>query len=99
MLTEHEVTKADRAMIIDSQPDSAGQSDVALDSRIAEQAAMATNMAYKRAKKLSCTVVVSKNGYIIAELPDGTEKRLGVSRRRRVVAGVPIRIHGIQPDL
>lgn len=98
MLTEQKVIKADRAMIT-TQADSANQSDLALDSRIAEQAAMATNMAYMRAKKLSCTVVVSKNGYIVAELPDGSEKRLGVSRRRRVEAGVPINIRRIQPGL
>lgn len=59
---------------------------------LAERASMATNMAYMRAKKLSCTVVVSKGGYIVEERPDGSEKVLGVSTRRKVLAGVPISI-------
>ena len=60
-------------MTNDSLDDSTDRSDLAFHSQIAELAAMATNMAYMRAKKLSCTVVVSKNGYIVAELPDACE--------------------------
>jgi len=61
---------------------------------LAERASMATNMAYMRAKKLSCIVVVSKGGYIVEERPDGSEKILAVSTRKKVVAGVPINIRG-----
>ncbi|MEH6672391.1 hypothetical protein [Halopseudomonas sp.] len=68
--------------------------DLEADEWLAERASMATNMAYRRAKKLSCTVVVSKGGYIVEEQPDGSEKILGVSTRRKVVAGVPISILG-----
>lgn len=64
--------------------------DLELDSWIAERASMATNMAYRRAKAISCTVVVSKDGYIVAELPDGTERIIGISRRRKVQAGIPL---------
>lgn len=70
------------------------EADLELEAGLAERASMATNMAYMRAKKLSCTVVVSKGGYIIEERPDGSEKILGVSARRKVVAGVPISIQG-----
>ncbi len=95
MLAEVKVISwEDRAMTNDSLDDSTDRSDLAFHSQIAELAAMATNMAYMRAKKLSCTVVVSKNGYIVAELPDGSEKRLGVSKRARVRAGVPINVRG-----
>ncbi|WP_415054884.1 hypothetical protein [Halopseudomonas sp.] len=58
----------------------------------AERAAMATNMAYLRAKAQLQTVVISKNGYIVAEFPDGTEETLGVSKRRRVQAGVAVNL-------
>lgn len=70
----------------------AEQVDSEADEWLAERASMATSMAYMRAKKLSCTVVVSKGGYIVEERPDGSEKVLGVSTRRKVVAGVPISI-------
>lgn len=63
--------------------------DLELDSWIAERASMATNMAYRRAKAIPCTVVVSKNGHIVAELADGTEKIIGISKRSKVQAGVP----------
>jgi hypothetical protein len=62
------------------------------DGHIAEQASMATNMAYMRAKTISQTVVVSKNGYIVAESSDGSEVKLGESKRRRVQAGVAVNL-------
>jgi len=70
------------------------EADLELEAGLAERASMATNMAYMRAKKLSCTVVVSKGGYIVEERPDGSIKILGVSKRRKVIAGVPISIRG-----
>lgn len=79
-------------MIDDVQKPSEDEADLELEAGIAERASMATNMAYMRAKKLSCTVVVSKGGYIVEERPDGSEKILGVSTRRKVVAGEPISI-------
>ncbi len=79
-------------MIDDIQKPSEDEADLELEAGIAERACMATNMAYKRAKKASCTVLVSKGGYIVAEFPDGSEKTLGVSKRRKVVAGVPVSI-------
>lgn len=50
--------------------------DLEVDEWLAERASMATNMAYMRAKKLSCAVVVSKAGYIVEEHPDGSERIL-----------------------
>ncbi|PKM29041.1 MAG: hypothetical protein CVV07_12115 [Gammaproteobacteria bacterium HGW-Gammaproteobacteria-11] len=79
-------------MIDDVQKPSEDEADSELEAGIAERASMATNMAYLRAKKLYCTVVVSKGGYVVEERPDGSEKILGVSTRRKVLAGVPISI-------
>ena len=73
----------------ESQPENA---DEPPDFWFAERAAMATNMAYLRAKAQLQTVVISKNGYIVAEFPDGTEETLGVSKRRRVQAGVAVNL-------
>tara|TARA_R110001606_G_C15399891_1_gene652734 strand:+ start:6342 stop:6596 length:255 start_codon:yes stop_codon:yes gene_type:complete len=70
------------------------EADLELEAGFAERASMATNMAYMRAKKLSCTVVVSKGGYIVEERSDGSEKILGVSTRRKVAAGVSVSIRG-----
>ncbi|MBL4611655.1 MAG: hypothetical protein JKY58_13275 [Pseudomonas sp.] len=81
-------------MIDDIQKPSEDEADLELEAGIAERASMATNMAYMRAKKLSCIVVVSKGGYIVEERPDGSEKILAVSTRKKVVAGVPINIRG-----
>ena len=79
-------------MIDDVRKPSEDEADLELEAGIAERASMATNMAYMRAKRLSCTVVVSKGGYIVEERPDGSERILGVSTRSKVVAGVPISI-------
>lgn len=68
---------------------SSSKVDLELDSWIAERASMATNMAYRRAKANSCTVVVSKGGHIVAEHPDGTEMIIGTSKRTKVPIGVP----------
>tara|TARA_R110000868_G_scaffold357323_2_gene618783 strand:+ start:1507 stop:1767 length:261 start_codon:yes stop_codon:yes gene_type:complete len=73
----------------ESQPENV---DEPLECWFAERAAMTTNMAYRRAKAQLQTVVISKNGYIVAEFPDGTEEALGVSKRRRVQAGVAVNL-------
>ena len=73
----------------ESQPENA---DEPPDFWFVERAAMATNMAYLRAKAQLQTVVISKNGYIVAEFPDGTEETLGVSKRSRVQAGVAVNL-------
>ena len=62
-----------RAMNHEFQDLSDDKADPALGSWIAERASMATNMAYRRAKAMSCIVVVSRGGHIIVELPDGTK--------------------------
>lgn len=72
--------------------DKSSKASYSEDARIAEQASMATNMAYLKAKSNSYTVVVSKNGFIVEERSDGTEVKLCQSKRRRVKAGVPINV-------
>lgn len=81
-------------MVSDRQKSRTEKVDLEAHEWLAERASMATNMAYMRAKKLSCAVVVSKAGYIVEEHPDGSERILGVSARRKVVAGVPLKAVG-----
>jgi len=60
-----------------------------LEDQIPFKASMATKQTYQRARSSGQTVVVSRNGMIIAELPDGTQRVLGLSKpRRKVKAGV-----------
>ncbi|MCQ4260593.1 hypothetical protein [Stutzerimonas stutzeri] len=60
-----------------------------LEAQIPLMASIATRQAYQRAKSTGQTVVVSRNGFIVAELADGSEQILGVSQpRRKVKAGV-----------
>lgn len=60
-----------------------------LEEQIPLKASMATRQAYQRAKSSGQTVVVSRAGLIVAELADGTEQILGLSKpRRKVKAGV-----------
>ena len=64
-----------------------------LEAQIPALAAMATKMAYDRAKQAGHTVVVSKGGFIVAEHPDGTERTIAACKpTRKVTAGVPFTI-------
>ena len=64
-----------------------------LEAQIPALAAMATRMAYDRAKQTGNTLVVSKGGLIVAEYPDGTERTIAVCKpKRKVTAGVPFTI-------
>lgn len=81
-------------MVSERQKSRTEKIDLEADEWLAERASMATNVAYLRAKNLSCVVVVSKAGYIVEEHPDGSERILGVSTRRKVVAGVPLKAVG-----
>lgn len=61
-----------------------------LEAQIPELAALATSMAYEKAKQSGQIVVVSKNGFIIAEHPDGTEVVLATCKPlRKVKAHMP----------
>lgn len=60
-----------------------------LEGQIPALAAMATKMAYEKAKQAGHTVVVSKGGFIVAEHPDGTERTIAACKpTRKVTAGV-----------
>ncbi|MGY8820867.1 MAG: hypothetical protein ACKVLM_15865 [Pseudomonadales bacterium] len=78
------------------KPDEKGLSEKAtreLEAQIPLMASVATRQAYERAKSTGQTVVVSRNGFIVAELADGSEQILGVSQpRRKVKAGVPYKL-------
>jgi|TARA_Y100001951_G_C11197999_1_gene215429 apolipoprotein N-acyltransferase len=59
---------------------------------------MATRQAYQRAKSSGQTVVVSRDGMIIAELADRTERILGLCKpRRKVKAGIAHLLGGEAP--
>ena len=67
-----------------------------LEAQIPVLAAMATKMAYDRAKQAGHTVVVSKGGFIVAEYADGSERILATCKpKRKVIAGVPFTIGSI----
>ncbi|MBA6421264.1 MULTISPECIES: hypothetical protein [Pseudomonas] len=60
-----------------------------LEEQFPALAALATNAAYERAKRSGQTIVLSKNGFIVAELPDGTEQILSQAQpRHKVTPGV-----------
>ncbi|SDR80096.1 hypothetical protein SAMN05216271_0432 [Halopseudomonas sabulinigri] len=64
-----------------------------LEEQFPALAALATNAAYERAKRSGQTVVLSKNGFIVAELPDGTEQILSQAQpRHKVTPGVQFKI-------
>lgn len=64
-----------------------------LEAQFPALAALATHSAYERAKRSGQTVVLSKNGFIFAELPDGTEQILRPAQPRgQVTAGVRLAI-------
>lgn len=64
-----------------------------LEAEIPALAAIATRMAYEKAKRSGQTVVLSKGGFIVAEHPDGTERILATCKpMRKVTAGVPFTI-------
>ncbi|MCQ4317826.1 hypothetical protein EA797_20635 [Stutzerimonas zhaodongensis] len=64
-----------------------------LEAQIPLMASIATRQAYERAKSTGQTVVVSRNGFIVAELADGSEHILGVSLpRRKVKVGIPFKL-------
>lgn len=66
---------------------------IELEAQIPALAAMATRMAYEKAKQAGNAVVVSKGGFIVAEHPDGTERTIATCKpTRKVTAGVPLTI-------
>ncbi|WP_447745663.1 hypothetical protein [Pseudomonas nicosulfuronedens] len=65
----------------------------ALEAKIPEKASLATKQAYQKAKSSGKTVLRSKDGFIVAEQPDGTERIVSPSKpRRKVTAGVSMKI-------
>lgn len=64
-----------------------------LEAKIPSMASLATKLAYERAKSSSKTVVLSKDGFIVAEFADGTEQIVCPSKpRRKVKAGVVFKV-------
>jgi len=64
-----------------------------LEDQIPEKASLATGQAYAKAKASGQTVLLSKDGYIVAERADGTEQVLYESKpRRKVKAGVSFKL-------
>tara|TARA_R110000796_G_scaffold248850_1_gene376000 strand:+ start:2347 stop:2613 length:267 start_codon:yes stop_codon:yes gene_type:complete len=67
-----------------------------LEDQIPARAAAATRLAYENAKKCGYTVVLEKNGYVVAEYPNGTEQILFAAKpRRKVVTGVWFQIRAL----
>ncbi|MCY1441244.1 hypothetical protein D9M71_575510 [compost metagenome] len=64
-----------------------------LEAQIPPMASLATKLAYERAKSSGKTVVLSKDGLIVAEFADGTEQIVCTSKpRRKVKAGVVFKV-------
>ena len=64
-----------------------------LEAQIPLMALISTRQAYQRAKSTGQTVVVSRSGFIVAELADGSEQILGAWQpRRKVKVGVPFKL-------
>lgn len=62
-----------------------------LEALIPARASRATRMAYQQAKLKNLTVVLAKNGFIVAEHADGSEVILEQSKpRRKVPTGVTL---------
>nr|WP_288453317.1 hypothetical protein [uncultured Pseudomonas sp.] len=64
-----------------------------LEAQIPEKASLATKHAYEKAKASGLTVLLSRDGFIIAERADGTEQIVRASKpRRKVKAGVALKL-------